>query len=314
MKMFRYISGVVLMCGLFLLQSCYEDKGNYDYKDIGSVVVEQPSEIKESSFSQTVMQDDSLIVYPVLKLNNIEEKNLEFFWDMAPQNTQNPQFEELSRQRNLEVICKAAANKYDLRFRVTDKRTGVSTYTYYSLLVNSVTTRCLLLLCKAGGNQFDISSCPIQPSRGQVGKNLYSARNGGLLPDMEKLVYWNNIYGEQYLWGLQKNGGVTLSAFDLTYHGDAKEWFFETPEVIRPTNIYGDVDGKDYFFLSDGGLYYLDNELTPPFKARMREKVSDGLDYHIEAAANVSVRKKRRYAFWDQLNGRFLQWDYASKA
>ncbi len=314
MKTFRNIMMGLGMCSLLTVQSCYKDKGDYDYRDIGQVVVEQPMGVTESSVSQIVMQDDTLRVVPVLKITNIAEEDLEFLWDLAPANSKDPVFEELSREKVLEVVCKAAANKYDLRFRATDKHTGVSTYAYYNLVVNSVTTRCLLLLCKAGGNQFDISSCPIQPTRGEVGKDLYSTRNGSLLQDMHKLVYWNNIHGEQFLWGLQKNGGVTLSAFDLTYHGDAGEWFFEKPEVIRPTNIYGDVDGNDYFFLSDGGLYYLDNELAPPFKARMREKVSDDRGYEVEAAANVAVRKKRRYAFWDKLNGRFLQWSTVDQA
>lgn len=314
MKTFRNIMLSLGVCSLFLLHSCYEDKGNYDYKEIGKIVVEQPFGVTESSSSQIVMQDDTLRVVPVLKLTNLTDEELEFRWDLAPANSRDPNFEELSHDRILNVVCKAAANKYDLRLCVTDKNTGVSTYAYYNLIVNSVTTRCLLLLCKAGENQFDISSCPIQSTRGEVGKDLYSARNGGLLQDMEKLVYWNNIHGEQFLWGLQTNGGVTLSAFDLTYHGDAGEWFFEKPAVIHPTNIYGDVDGNDYFFLSDGGLYYLDNDLTPPFKARMREKVSDDKDYYVEAAANVAVRKRRRYAFWDKLNGRFLQWSYVDKA
>ena len=314
MRTFKYIMLSAAMCGLALLQSCYEDKGNYDYKDIGEIVIEQPQDVPASKTMQSAMQEDSLIVVPVLKLNHVTEADLDFLWDMAIANSKNPQFTELSRSRDLKIICKAEANKYDLRLQVTDKNTGVSTYAYYSLVVTSVTTRCLLLLCKADGGQFDLSSCPIQTSRGVVGKDLYSARNGSRLTDVNKLVYWNNLRGEQFLWGFQSNGGVTLSPFDLTYHGDAKEWFFETPAVIQPTNIYGDVNGNDYFFLSAGGLYYLDNALTPPFKARPRERVADDLNYYIKAAANVGVRKVRRYAFWDELNGRFLQWDYNNKA
>ncbi|MEG2341106.1 MAG: PKD-like family lipoprotein [Odoribacter sp.] len=314
MKTLKYITILLFITDLFTFQSCYEDKGNYNYQDIGSIKVEQPGDIQESSFSQSIMQDDTLKIVPILNLNKLKESDLVFVWDYAVRSAKNPKFIELSRERNLKAKCIMVTGQYDLRLKITDVNTDVSTYAYYILTVNSVTTRSMMLLCKVSENEYDISTCPLDAMRGsivyQIGKDLYSARNGRTLKNAVKLVYWNNLKSEQLLWALQENGGETLSGFDLTYHGDAKDWFFETPVNIRPTNIYGDVKGKEYFILSDGGIYFVDNQLAPPFKARMREKVSDNLDYKVQAAAYISVNKARRYAFWDEKNSRFLQWDY----
>lgn len=311
MRPLKYIS--VFYSLLFVLSSCYKDKGNYDYREIGTILIEQDYEIPESSATQMITQDDTLKIVPLITLNGVDESDLEYLWDYAVQNTRNPQFTELSRERNLNVVCDMQAEKYDLRFRVTDKNTGVSTYAYYNLIVNSLTTRCILLLCKVGGNEYDIYTCPIDASRGsivyQIGEKMYSTRNGRTLQNAVKLVYWNNIGSESLLWALQTDGGETLSGFDLTRHGNATEWFFETPDVIRPTNIYGDINGKEYYLLSDGGVYFINNEWAPPFKATIRAKVSDGSSYYTTQAAWLSTNKARCYAFWDEENGRFLQWD-----
>lgn len=316
MKTLKYYIPLLWVSVLFILQSCYKDKGNYDYTEISKVVIDQDYDIPESSASQMITQDDTLKIIPLITLNGIKEGDLEYLWDCALQNTQNPQFTELSRERDLNIKCTLQADKYDLRFKVTDKHTGVSTYAYYNLTVNSITARCILLLCKEGPNEYDIYTCPIDATRGsivyQIGKKMYSARNGHMLKDAVKLVYWNNISSESLLWALQTNGGETLSGFDLTKHGDASEWFFETPAVIRPTNIYGDINGREYFLLSDEGVHMIDNELAPPFKASLKAGVSDGTTYNIEEAAYLQTNKARRYAFWDKQHSRFLQWDYSA--
>ena len=61
---------------LFTLQSCYEDKGNYDYTEIGKVVIGQDYDIPESSASQMKTQDDTLKIIPLITLNGIKEGDL----------------------------------------------------------------------------------------------------------------------------------------------------------------------------------------------------------------------------------------------
>ena len=310
MKTLKYnISGLCLAACSLLAQACYEDKGNYDYTDVGSIVIEQPSDVLESKVLQSAMQDELLHVVPVIHFNGVDESNVSYVWDYAVQTVQNPEFTVLSTERELNVTCNLAADKYDLRFKATNNVTGISAYAYYQLTVMSVTTRCVFLLCEVGDNEYDISSSSISVG-GSVGEHLYSQRNEGKrIPNATKLVYWNNIHSDQFLWALQSDGGQTLSPFDLTYQGEATDWFFEVPSAIRPTNIYGDVNGDAYFILSDGGIYVVNNEDAPPFKAGIRQPAPDDLDYHVEAACNVANRKARVYAFWDSKNGRFLRWD-----
>lgn len=316
MKTWNCIIVVFFTFCLLALQSCYEDEGNYKYKDIGSVVIEMDNDIRESSSSQVVWQNEPLKVVPIIKLNGLEKDDLEFLWDCALKNVSNPKFTELSTEQNLDYVCKLLAGTYDLRLCVTDKNTGVSTYAYYTMTVYDVTDRTVLLLCKEGANDYDIYTCPMDAQRGVMvyknGEKLYSETNGHTIKDANKLVFWYNLHKESFLWVLKSNGGETLSAFDFTSHGDATEWFFEEPAVIRPTDILGDVNGKEYFILSDGGVYFVDNNLAPPFKARNKAQVSDGSDYYIEEAAYLQTFAARRYAFWDKKNSRFLQWDYSA--
>ena len=105
MKTLKYYIPLLWVSVLFILQSCYKDKGNYDYTEISKIVIDQDYDIPESSASQMITQDDTLKIIPLITLNGIKEGDLEYLWDCALQNTQNPQFTELSRERDLNIKC-----------------------------------------------------------------------------------------------------------------------------------------------------------------------------------------------------------------
>lgn len=307
----KILNAVIVTITVVSISSCYEDKGNYNYTDVGSIVVEY----KKTSSMHSVMMNNEIEINPDIITTGFNEENFDYCWDISIETVKNPEMKVLSRSKVFKEVVREPANKYDLRLTITDRKTGIQAYGMYKLTVLSYTTRCFLLACKAPNGEYDISAAPISDTRGEVGQNLFSMANDGkTIKDLTNIVYLNNISSEQFLYVCQKDGGCTLSPIDLTYFGDHKSWFFETPEIVKPTTILGDADGKDYFILSDGGVYYIDNNLKPPFKARLREAMPDGTQYYCRTAARVRNRTKALgYGFWDELNHRFLTWEKSKK-
>ena len=58
MKTIKYL---LYVCSICLLTSCYEDEGNYDYRDINEVGIEGVPEIQE------IDQFETLTITPVLE-------------------------------------------------------------------------------------------------------------------------------------------------------------------------------------------------------------------------------------------------------
>ncbi|BAV07295.1 PKD-like family protein [Filimonas lacunae] len=83
MKKIQYLIGVVLVC--FFMQSCYKDKGNYDYQPVGNVLIDTADNGILSSYA--IYRYDTLRIAPKIYFNGTlvtDEKSvadkLDFTW------------------------------------------------------------------------------------------------------------------------------------------------------------------------------------------------------------------------------------------
>lgn len=310
MKKQNIYKALILALGIFVLNACYEDKGNYKYTDIGKVTVKVASD----QALQRIMMGQNLTVTPDYKPEGVARENLSFLWDIVLEGETDPTYKVLSTEEILDVPIVEAPGKYSLRLGITNEVTGVTYYAYYMVEVTTALSRSFFLLCEVGNNQYDIEAAPDFPTIGSVVHNLYSSINGQYIQGARKIIYKNNFLKyEDFLWILQDDGGQTLSPVDLTYHGDATSWFFEAPAVVRPLAILGDAMGMSYFMVTNGNLYYINN-LTTPFKAGMPIATRDEKEYNITGVATImNANKYEDYAFWDQTGKRFLHWQSTTK-
>jgi hypothetical protein len=300
----------LLLGGISVLTACYEDKGNYNYKDIGSVTVK----VEEEQALQRIMMGNNIQITPVYSLDKVDKKDLTFTWDIVLEGEDTPTYKVLSNEEVLDVPLVEAPGKYSLRLGIRNEVTGVTSYGYYLVEVTTALTRSFLLLCEVGEGMYDIEAAPDLPTIGIVVHNLYSSINGEYLKGAKKIVYKNNFLKyEDFLWIIQEQGGQSLSTVDLTYHGDATTWFFEAPSPIVPLTILGDAMGMTYYMVVNGSLYYINN-LSTPFKAGMPVLTRDQQEYNITGVATViNASKYEDYAFWDQKGKRFLHWQSTTK-
>ncbi len=302
MKKLTYLTSI--LAGMLSLASCYEDNGNYTYTDIGEIDFEITADT-------TVMYKNKLELEPQkVVCNGSAEEDYEWSWELAPDVSNDvPQYTELSHERKLSIpSLEQTTGNYYLRLSAIHRETEVRTMRYCRLTIDNGLSRVYLLLSRQADGNFDIDA--VTHPEGIVRLNQYSLRNERTIPQAERLFYVNSSFSyDERLYLAQTTGGQSLSPIDLSYQGEATDWFFEAPATIHVTGWYHDTAARDQFMINDGGIYYLNN-VNSPLKASLRETPVDNTDYYITGTgAMINSSGTGQYAFYDELNGRFLQWN-----
>lgn len=121
----KYI--LILVACIGLLSSCYEDKGNYDYRQMNDVTIKLslPDGISKYSLG------DVLEIKPELSFAlGIESENLTYSWTFDGR--------EISTERNLKWMVDEEGRNKEIRLAIKDEATGVS---YFGATMVTVTPR-----------------------------------------------------------------------------------------------------------------------------------------------------------------------------
>ena len=138
------------------LCACFDDKGNYDYRDMADITIENVPEVIE-----VLGNSDHIIVTPkVISSLDGEVKedngNFEFSYKIEKKSggtmVAGQKWVDLnpSKTLNLDTLAAFAADTYIGWFAVTDKRSGVQTSTTFDIKVSSPTYEGWMVLCNEG--------------------------------------------------------------------------------------------------------------------------------------------------------------------
>lgn len=299
------IWGVGLL-SLLLSGACYDDNGNYDYSDIGTVTLEiTPDTI--------VMYGEDLKIEPKkITYHDSSEDQYEWSWELAAQTTSKvPVYKEIAHTKVLNIEnFQEEIGQYDLRLSAIHKATGVRTMAYCSFTVDNGLSKVYLLLTKQDNGEYDIDA--VTYPGGKKRMNQYSLMNQETIRNAERMFYVNSSFSyDERLYLAKTENGETLSPMDLTYQGTADDWFFEAPSPIRITHLLTDNAARDQYIVCNGGIYYMNN-VNSPLKANVRCSLQDGSEYNITGVGTMhNSNGLGRYAFYDELNGRFIEWNFA---
>lgn len=126
---------VYLFCLLaaVCLSACYEDLGNYDYHEVNELEVEGI----ESMYARDV--DDSLHITPVLTGTQYSDTTrFTYQWEIAGR--------IVAEMHDLHLLINLTTGEKKCRFIITDKVTGIKTYSSFRLNVSSSTAGDLIMV------------------------------------------------------------------------------------------------------------------------------------------------------------------------
>ena len=152
------INAIVLFLFVFSLCACFDDKGNYDYREVAEITIENVPEVIE-----VLGNSDHIVVKPKV-VSSLEGEitgdnaNFEFSYKIEIKGggtiESGQRWVDLNPAKTLDLDTLAAfvANTYIGWFSVTDKRSGVQTSATFDIKVSSPTYEGWMV-CATRGNR-----------------------------------------------------------------------------------------------------------------------------------------------------------------
>lgn len=235
-----------------LLSSCYDDKGNYDYRQMNDIEIKIPLETNEYSMG------DILKIEPELSFSlNSNSDNLAYSWSLNRR--------EISTDRNLNWIVDEEGKLMDLRLTVTNVDTGVSYFGSGSITVTSpyVKNGWVILSEKDGISMLTYLKPTTKKVEGKDGKeeevydcivtkDVYGISNGGaslsgkpISISQHFVSFWPEDKPEDvtsWLWLVQQGGqgNVDISGSTYQMEGTLPTMFINGgyPSNFEPKRVY----------------------------------------------------------------------------
>ena len=123
------------LLGIFLFESCYDDKANYSYRAINDTVLRMYSFV------------DTLRVFPEISTTvNHDPDNYEYEWvAVGGDPTIGGQY-TLGKEKDLVYPITLPSQSYSVYFKIQDKSTGLTTISSLSLQLSTLFSRGWLVL------------------------------------------------------------------------------------------------------------------------------------------------------------------------
>lgn len=259
-KILKY-SLLPLFAVLFCITGCYKDKGNYDYNELTSLVIDTTGgAIKPEML---VKQFSRLVLKPNVKYEGNPE-NLEYKWELyaiLPERLPNnmyPTAKVISDKRDLDVEMSMVADKYYLTYSVTDKTIGVKKFLTIKVEVASSFNKGWLVLEESEGS-YDlgfVKSTFITPAIDPADEggvfDIYSSTNGSKLANAKGIYQYYTPYDNK-VYVYTDNDGVRMNGITLKNEANYSQIFY-IPESVQKPQKFGASWNSTMFLINDGGV------------------------------------------------------------
>ena len=174
-----------------LATSCYEDKGNYSYRELDKVVISTDGLVEDE---YTIDRGDKLTLAPDVYFNgekNKEDAPLDYMWTLYSTMSgagADANIDTLSTERVLNAPINRATGTYRVQLAVTNRNTKTKDYFFTSCTVVDDDVAGMVVLYEPsdmpGYSDFGLVANSFNTKRYEKNKalwGLYSAANGGAL-------------------------------------------------------------------------------------------------------------------------------------
>ena len=312
MKKFLILSvtiGVVLL----LLNSCYKDKGVYDYHDINDIIVELP---ESKTISLPLVDSIMVEIVPQVSQVFIEgEDNLRYLWEKV--NTaagNNGEWPVCGREKVCKYWVKATdSGSARLRLTITDTIENIKVYREIVLRYVESYSQCWFVLQNIDG-QSVLGAVDGSGSSRNIYQNVYGKNAQNFTGTPVCLAVNNNHIrpGQDYpqasnpeciLQVMTSNNGYQLDLKNLSVRYPYNLMLIQKPGSYHPTYAISDCAGE--IILDNGeGWFAIPNGLSIYYPVRLSQDL--GSSYRATMASVINST----YCFiFDDANKRFMYYE-----
>ncbi|MDE7074435.1 MAG: hypothetical protein K2O69_05205 [Odoribacter sp.] len=299
---------------VFSITGCYDDKGNYDYREL------HLTEIKgiEDEYARISFKD-TLFIYPEI---TPVDASYEYIWTINKSYDNMPTGGSISKDtigigKNLAYPVAVPNGLYDINLKVTNTETGHAVYYNTSLLSKTEFSLGFYVLKETDGNtELDLH----MPDGGvatnliekSVGESMQGAPTSlGLLFDYCFIDPATNAYVDPAPSVLTVCAGSDTKLFntqDMSVVFSYEDMFFgEAPQGEAPLYLY--PNGFCIVYLSDKGVYSNYQCASWGLCSAGKFGLPGIIDKDCSPDINMIFNDMNTYLF-DKLNHRFLQFDF----
>lgn len=272
---------ILLLCLSFGLFSCYDDKGNYDYREIDELTISgMPEEPVTALYNS-----ENLVLSPTVTSKfdgeiSADDPNYEFayYYNVsAGGDFLEPSLLDSAMVKDLDILAEMNPGSYTAWFKVKDLRTNIVTSAEFKIQISTATTQGWLVLCEVGEER-KVRMDMI----GEIGERIAVSRNVlGFLPEshgacqmymQSNLGAWTspflNLYTEDNSFKIWSYNGN----FSQRDYGDLRSTeFMRKPEdfIVQEGRSYGCVvvtdKGDAYLKANDNAMYDFKINVDVPF-------------------------------------------------
>lgn len=240
----QYIKNInlILLVATLLLSACYKDKGNYDYHDVNEITVADPV----AASRIYIYQGDTLKLTPAIS-QTIPSDDLSYAW-FVYNNSSNSEYtlprDTISRERNLSHKITGdifvLGENYRLTLKVTDNKTGISSFRQYDLTISNKYGSGWMFLEEKGGegdmsmilpdNTVEHSVYSLLNPSSPLGKPVsITSTSFNITDDLSAAN--KRIYIQMESDAIELNNLTLTKKFEIGY------LFFARPQVVKPAYI-----------------------------------------------------------------------------
>ncbi|WP_418991081.1 PKD-like family lipoprotein [Alistipes sp.] len=222
---------IALLTAATLVAGCYEDKGNYDYQNIGEVIITFDKE--EEKAASNLYVGDLLEIHPIITFADDagSSEHLTYQWVMVDLNTGEMEKPADWHTRDLKWTASKLIESSYLWLIVTDTQRNIEYRNKLSCSVLSPFAEdgVLVLGEKDGKSQFSfIKATDFEYSDFEEYQGIYAQENGETLPDGPLFIhehFCNDYSTNGQLFLFTRNGAVDIDGMDFKRDITAEEIF-----------------------------------------------------------------------------------------
>lgn len=303
---------LILVLGVFLLQACLEDSGNYDYTELQSIEIDS----SRVASAYRVTQLDYLSVQPGVK-QGTDDQNISYKWQVMQEgNAPNPVTgkivnEVVGRERVLNYKVTIPPGVYKLCFTATDKQNGVSETFIRPLTIESFASVGMMVM-HGDADSSDVSilvNNRIVPDveGDYVKHNIFLQTNAHRISGAPARVAYVENTHNVYVFTKGQEGGFRTSGSDLSVLAPYSEMFTEPLSKQQVDfQAYAQWSYND-LLINDGKLYFIPQPSTTYNKFGVP---CFGTEYYAEPYVATQMTYAYYGVIFDRLQKRFLYINY----
>ena len=262
-----------LLAGLALTaQSCYEDKGNYDYRELTALTIDTVNTGIKPEMTALQLENFKM---PVNVKYAGDKSKLLYEWKIYPQDPQKPDdvinYDDpviLSTKEVLDTTIYEVPGKYYLVYTVTDPTYDVKEYLRVKLSIESALSRGLCVLDeKNGSDDLHIIKTAtlltdITVEEEKTVMNIFSNVNDRTETGGKFIQQFTPGWGSKVFYFFTETGGYTLDPNTFKINSDNYKDLFSFPMgIAAKPQAYMVTSNPAEMIIDDGLLYAFDHAM-----------------------------------------------------